>query len=103
MIRRPPRSTLFPYTTLFRSVSRGDASRGVDLAASLGWFWITRATTEGIRWLDAFLALAEERGNTDGRGWGCFMRGFLAVLKADPAGSRPALHTAVALGKATLP
>src|SRR2546422_11606128 len=23
MIRRPPRSTLFPYTTLFRSVHRG--------------------------------------------------------------------------------
>src|SRR3712207_8843798 len=23
MIRRPPRSTLFPYTTLFRSVDRG--------------------------------------------------------------------------------
>src|SRR2546430_9193328 len=23
MIRRPPRSTLFPYTTLFRSVQRG--------------------------------------------------------------------------------
>src|SRR2546430_4708205 len=25
MIRRPPRSTLFPYTTLFRSVARDDA------------------------------------------------------------------------------
>src|SRR3712207_9438226 len=25
MIRRPPRSTLFPYTTLFRSVSRQEA------------------------------------------------------------------------------
>src|SRR2546422_11031171 len=25
MIRRPPRSTLFPYTTLFRSLSRGGA------------------------------------------------------------------------------
>src|SRR5260370_28723434 len=25
MIRRPPRSTLFPYTTLFRSVSRRSA------------------------------------------------------------------------------
>src|SRR2546422_7398482 len=25
MIRRPPRSTLFPYTTLFRSVVVGDA------------------------------------------------------------------------------
>src|SRR5258708_24312483 len=24
MIRRPPRSTLFPYTTLFRSTRRGD-------------------------------------------------------------------------------
>src|SRR2546429_5240249 len=27
MIRRPPRSTLFPYTTLFRSVY-GDVARG---------------------------------------------------------------------------
>src|SRR5256885_2786759 len=26
MIRRPPRSTLFPYTTLFRSVSDSDRS-----------------------------------------------------------------------------
>src|SRR5436189_2193496 len=25
MIRRPPRSTLFPYTTLFRSAARSDA------------------------------------------------------------------------------
>src|SRR2546427_8531302 len=24
MIRRPPRSTLFPYTTLFRSLARGN-------------------------------------------------------------------------------
>src|SRR2546422_7842530 len=29
MIRRPPRSTLFPYTTLFRSV-RGDVGRRKD-------------------------------------------------------------------------
>src|SRR5258708_30083433 len=29
MIRRPPRSTLFPYTTLFRSVARGS---GVSVA-----------------------------------------------------------------------
>src|SRR3712207_7261540 len=33
MIRRPPRSTLFPYTTLFRSRSVGSgASRGCPLA-----------------------------------------------------------------------
>src|SRR2546430_10460598 len=28
MIRRPPRSTLFPYTTLFRSRARVGAGRG---------------------------------------------------------------------------
>src|SRR2546429_835371 len=32
MIRRPPRSTLFPYTTLFRSV----------------WFYRQRATAENL-------------------------------------------------------
>src|SRR3712207_8514058 len=34
MIRRPPRSTLFPYTTLFRSLSR--ARRGRALGARRG-------------------------------------------------------------------
>src|SRR5256885_6654442 len=37
MIRRPPRSTLFPYTTLFRSASRtpgsGAAPPGLDRAS----------------------------------------------------------------------
>src|SRR5258707_11964337 len=28
MIRRPPRSTLFPYTTLFRSIGNGDVAAG---------------------------------------------------------------------------
>src|SRR3712207_7178388 len=28
MIRRPPRSTLFPYTTLFRSLEPGPRKRG---------------------------------------------------------------------------
>src|SRR5258707_7702844 len=31
MIRRPPRSTLFPYTTLFRSKIRREA---------IAWFWV---------------------------------------------------------------
>src|SRR5256885_10630268 len=30
MIRRPPRSTLFPYTTLFRSQTRDPARRRAD-------------------------------------------------------------------------
>src|SRR5256885_3001128 len=34
MIRRPPRSTLFPYTTLFRSPGRADSLRSGRPSAS---------------------------------------------------------------------
>src|SRR5258708_27500406 len=34
MIRRPPRSTLFPYTTLFRSQRLGQARRAGDQTMS---------------------------------------------------------------------
>src|SRR5256886_13766104 len=37
MIRRPPRSTLFPYTTLFRSI-RG--SRETVTHSDVGAFWL---------------------------------------------------------------
>src|SRR5256885_13153265 len=40
MIRRPPRSTLFPYTTLFRSEQRrsgGRRSGGQTQTAAVGW------------------------------------------------------------------
>src|SRR2546430_8753539 len=40
MIRRPPRSTLFPYTTLFRSHGARTAARSLlapPRGASLGW------------------------------------------------------------------
>src|SRR2546429_7120219 len=36
MIRRPPRSTLFPYTTLFRSARAADGELHVDLGEHLG-------------------------------------------------------------------
>src|SRR3712207_7003470 len=35
MIRRPPRSTLFPYTTLFRSQALARAEAAEELAASV--------------------------------------------------------------------
>src|SRR2546422_5484484 len=35
MIRRPPRSTLFPYTTLFRSEQRAAAVAGVERRVGL--------------------------------------------------------------------
>src|SRR3712207_7982893 len=36
MIRRPPRSTLFPYTTLFRSHHRDNVARDQELVAGGG-------------------------------------------------------------------
>src|SRR2546425_2021267 len=45
MIRRPPRSTLFPYTTLFRS--RGVAPQVYDLAPQV----LRREGVERAEWL----------------------------------------------------
>src|SRR2546430_17740045 len=36
MIRRPPRSTLFPYTTLFRSLVETEAERGERVVHEVG-------------------------------------------------------------------
>src|SRR2546430_14576149 len=35
MIRRPPRSTLFPYTTLFRSLDHSVVSRGLRILSRI--------------------------------------------------------------------
>src|SRR5260370_30088775 len=39
------------------------------------------------------------RGNPDALGWGCFLRGFLAVLQNDPASARPWLARAAATAR----
>src|SRR2546429_3009540 len=41
MIRRPPRSALFPYTTLFRSVAVGATLVGTPVALFAGVFAVT--------------------------------------------------------------
>src|ERR1041385_8801799 len=68
MIRRPPRSTLFPYTTLFRSsrgshngavVTQTEPERTVEAAGQEGRFCLCenfarvteRAALAGARWL----------------------------------------------------
>src|SRR5947209_14047632 len=53
MIRRPPRSTLFPYTTLFRSI------QGTD-----GFIWVTRATGEMLDLPPVMLYRPEDRKST---------------------------------------
>src|SRR5438270_5515430 len=54
MIRRPPRSTLFPYTTLFRSYSDSGGGNGEASANA------TDSSTRAI----ASVAFAEDRKST---------------------------------------
>src|SRR3712207_8642195 len=60
MIRRPPRSTLFPYTTLFRSEDRGGGdgggARGAAPAVDAVKYVLQYFPSEG------FQALAREHG-----------------------------------------
>ena len=52
---------------LRRCQDRGDGPCGLDIAVGLGWYWVTRATTEGMRWLGGFLACpAGTRGAAPG-------------------------------------
>lgn len=78
---------------LQRCLIEGDSRNGIQLATSLAWFWITRATTEGVRWLDQLLASGP--GNSETLGWSYFIRGFLAVLQGNYQAARPILERAM--------
>src|SRR5258706_7623655 len=58
MIRRPPRSTLFPYTTLFRS-DAGLCVEQVDVAGRSGGRTVPELTGESRRAVE-FLERSEE-------------------------------------------
>src|SRR2546429_4820229 len=49
MIRRPPRSTLFPYTTLFRSPSGCTTARRKATAPPPCWWWARNWSTTTSR------------------------------------------------------
>src|SRR3712207_8284436 len=59
MIRRPPRSTLFPYTTLFRSAANGQATQTHQVTTTLDrwrpYRWRARAVAGSTTspWSDA--------------------------------------------------
>src|SRR2546430_6221074 len=66
MIRRPPRSTLFPYTTLFRSLRPMLLLVGVlafVLIVRLPWSWQARYTVAVILFLNPFFVWLEGRND----------------------------------------
>jgi predicted ATPase/DNA-binding CsgD family transcriptional regulator len=87
-------------SVLRRCIAHAEYGRGIDLAGSLVWYWVTRATTEGVRWLDELLASGSGSAAVDARAH--FTRGFLAVLQSDPAAARPAFERALSAAEAAV-
>lgn len=81
-------------SVLRRCVARRDLALGLELASSMSWYWITRATAEGVRWLDQLLHL--QPVGSAAYGSACFTRGFLSVLQGDSVAAQPWLERAVA-------
>src|SRR3712207_9393548 len=61
MIRRPPRSTLFPYTTLFRSTLTGHRAGPVRRVGGQGSSWGIRSFSV-VRWSPLCRGLARVGG-----------------------------------------
>ena len=80
-------------------LARQDFARGLDIAASMGYYWITHGTTESIRWLDQLLAAGEPSPSTLVRA--CYLRGFLSLIQGDAAAARPWIARAVATARTT--
>src|SRR2546422_11423946 len=99
MIRRPPRSTLFPYTTLFRSLYREDrrrGRRGIEHRLSV-------SLLEGLLRQLAAEELRDVAGNSVRRSphpWvvGMASPGERARRRLAAQPSRPAAETGVGLG-----
>src|SRR5256886_4492120 len=96
MIRRPPRSTLFPYTTLFRSAAYA-LSR-----FSAGWLWAASGCLV-VQWLGDSLdgTLARVRGAERPR-YGYYLDhvvdAFSTAVIGLGLGLSPYVHLNVALG-----
>jgi predicted ATPase/DNA-binding CsgD family transcriptional regulator len=84
---------------LQQCVARSDVARGLDIAASMKYYWITHGTTESIRWLDQLLPSGEASPVTLVRA--NYLRGWLSLLQGDAAAARPWLARAIATARET--
>src|SRR2546425_6731050 len=69
MIRRPPRSTLFPYTTLFRSPPFADAEhdRPAGFSQRVAELGVLRGRVEPLRVTPVFLHVVHAPGGEGAR------------------------------------
>jgi len=83
---------------LHRLLAEGDHEHGLQLVGALVWYWVTRATTEGQRWIELFLDAVPDDANANPGAH--FLRGFLAVLQANPITGRRELEQAAGAERA---
>ncbi len=84
-------------SALQKCLAASDWRRGLELATSVGYYWVTRGTTESIRWFDDLLAAAEGCPEVPARAY--YFRGWLSVLKGDPEAARPWLARAISTAR----
>src|SRR6266566_3515083 len=84
---------------LHQCVARGDLARGLDIAASMGYYWVTHGTTESTWWLDQLLGAEDAGPATKVRAY--YLRGWLSLLQADAATARPWIARAVTTARET--
>jgi predicted ATPase/DNA-binding CsgD family transcriptional regulator len=82
---------------LHQCLSRGEASRGLDIAASMRYYWITHGTTEAMRWLDQLLSPGNASPTTLVHAF--YLRGWLSLLQGDPIAGRPWIARAMATAR----
>jgi predicted ATPase/DNA-binding CsgD family transcriptional regulator len=82
---------------LHQCIAREDLGRGLDIAASMRYYWITHGTTEAVRWLDQLLPADDASVPTLVRAY--YLRGWLSMLQGDPAAGRPWIGRAVAVAR----
>ncbi len=75
----------------------GDLARGLDIAVSLRYYWITHGTTEAVRWLDQLLTAGDASPPTLVRAY--YLRGWLSLLQGDPVAARPWIVQAIATAR----
>jgi len=84
---------------LDQCLRRGDLVRGLDVAASMRYYWITHGTTEAVRWLDQLLTAGDASPPTLVRAY--YLRGWLSLLQGDPVAARPWIAHAIATARRT--
>ena len=85
-------------SALAKCVAALDWRRGLELATSIGYYWITRGTTESMRWFGELLAAAAGSPDIPARAY--HFRGWFSMIQLDLEGASGWLSQAISTARA---